>query len=166
MLAGAATLLLMSCQPPAPPVVTAPPPPPPPVDHRLLTSGWSFHTGEACTATASNPDLTLEVTASSSKLQLIARFGHGIETQAGKSAPIAFNGGSGNWTVAGRFISQHRAIASKAMTEDEAGQILLLLKGGIVTIGRRDDGLPRLRVPNAGAPGSEWFDCVRRLLFP
>jgi hypothetical protein len=52
------------------------------------------------------------------------------------------------------------------MTEDQAGRILVLLEGGVVRVGRPKEGLPPLQVPNSGVPGRDWFECVRRQLFP
>jgi hypothetical protein len=52
------------------------------------------------------------------------------------------------------------------MTEQQAGQILILLGGGIISIGNRTEAAPRLRIPNSGDAGRDWFECVRRQLFP
>jgi hypothetical protein len=162
VLAAAAALLLASCEHPAVPVQPAPAPLPAPTVHRPVASTWVFHTGDVCTATAGSPELSLEVTASSGKLVLTA---HGTAMPARAAVPIAFAGTSGSWTVTGHVASGHRVIASRAMTDDGAGQILVLLAGGVVTVGNRNDGLPRLRVPNSGVPGRDWFECVRRRLF-
>ncbi len=68
--------------------------------------------------------------------------------------------------MTGRKAASHRVIASQPMTEDQAGRILVLLEGGIVRVGRPNAGLPLLQVPNSGVPGRDWFECVRRQLFP
>ena len=83
-----------------------------------------------------------------------------------RSVPIAFAGTSGAWTVTGHKARSHRVIASQPMSEDQAGQILILLGGGVVRVGNRSGGVPELRIPNGGAPGRDWFECVRRQLFP
>jgi hypothetical protein len=162
-----AALSLTSCDHPAEPVATAPPPPPPlPAIHRPVASTWAFHAGEDCSATASGPGLSLEVTASSGKLVIVAHVGRGTAMPAHPGVPIAFAGASGSWTVHGHIAPSHQVIASQAMTDDRAGQILVLLEGGIITVGSRIDGLPRLRIPNGGPAGNDWFECVRRQLFP
>ena len=167
LLSALAALSLASCERPAAPVATAPPPPPPvPGVHRPIASTWAFHTGEVCSATASGQGLALEVRASNSKLVVIVHVARGSAMPAHSAVPIAFAGASGNWTVPGHVARPHQVIASQAMTDDKAGQILILLAGGIITVGGRNDGLPRLRVPNGGAPGNDWFECVRRQLFP
>jgi hypothetical protein len=159
-------LSLMSCEHPAAPPPPAPPPPQAPSVHRPVTASWAFHAGDVCIATAGNPELSLEVAASSSKFELTARVARRIAMPARAVTPIAFVGTSGSWTVTGHVVPGHRVIASRAMTDDEAGQILVLLEGGVVTTGTRADGLPKLRVPNGGVAGREWFECVRHQLFP
>jgi hypothetical protein len=84
----------------------------------------------------------------------------------GRSVAIEFVGTSGTWTVTGRRAASHRVTASQPMTEDQAGQILVLLAGGVVRVGRANEGLPPLQVPNSGVSGRDWFECVRGQLFP
>jgi hypothetical protein len=108
----------------------------------------------------------LEVTASSSTLTLDARLGRGTPPPAGRSVAIEFAGTAGTWTVTGHKAASHHVTASQPMTEDQAGRILLLLEGGAVRVGRPREGLPPLEVPNSGIPGRDWFECVRRQLFP
>jgi hypothetical protein len=165
---GALVLSLLACEkPPAPAAVVIPPaPPPPPPVHRPVAAAWNFHSSEVCTASASSGPLALDVTASSSKFTLNARMGRGMPSPAGRSVTIDFTGTAGNWTVAGRKSASRRVTASQPMTEDQAGRILVLLEGGIVRVGRPNDGLPPLQVPNGGVPGRDWFECVRRQLFP
>jgi len=166
MLAGAAALSLTACQRPAAPVVTATPPAPPvPLAPRPVASSWSFHAGEICTATAGGGGLALDVAASRGTLELVFRLPPGTPMPP-RPVPIAFAGESGTWTVTGHRASSHRLIASQPMSEDQAGQILLLLGGGTVKVGTRHDGVPELRIPNSGAAGRDWFECVRRQLFP
>lgn len=85
---------------------------------------------------------------------------------AGRSVNIEFAGATGSWSLTGRKAASRRVIASQTMTEDQAGQILVLLGGGVVRIGRPNEGLPPLQLPNSGVPGRDWFECVRRKLFP
>jgi hypothetical protein len=161
-------LALMSCEKPPAPVAVVPPPLPPspqPV-HRPVPADWSFRSGDVCVASAASSALTLDVTASSSTLTLNARLGRGTPVPAGRSVTIEFAGAAGTWTVTGRKAPSHRVIALQPMTEDQAGQILVLLGGGVVRVGRPNEGLPPLQVPNAGVPGRDWFECVRRQLFP
>jgi hypothetical protein len=165
-LSVAVVLSLIACEHPAPPAVVVAEPPPPPVVRRVVTATWDFHAGDVCTATAGNPDLALEITASASQLVLLARGGRDIAMPARHAVPIAFSGTSGSWTVMGHRAGPNRVIASRPMTDDDAGRILVLLEGGTVTGGARNDRLPRLRIPNGGASGRDWFECVRRRLFP
>lgn len=168
VLIGVAVLSLTACEKPAPPVVAPPPPPapPPPVIHRPVTSTWSFQAGDVCTATAGSATLSLDVAVSRDTVELTARLPRSTTVPAGRSAAIAFTGPSGAWTVTGHGAASHKVVASQPMTEDQAGQILVLLGGGIIKTGSRSLGLPDLRIPNGGAPGRDWFDCVRRQLFP
>lgn len=168
VLPGAVALSLAACEKPPPPVPVVPPPAPapPPAVRRPVAATWSFHGGDACNAAAASSALTLDVTASSSTLTLNARLGRGTPLPAGRSVTIEFAGTTGTWTVTGRKAASRRVTASQPMTEDQAGQILLLLEGGVVRVGRPNEGLPPLQVPNSGVPGRDWFECVRRQLFP
>jgi hypothetical protein len=165
---GALVLSLLGCeQPPAPvAVVPPPPPPPPPPIHRPVAAAWNFHSGDVCTASASSGPLALDVTASSSTLTLNARMGRGMPIPVGRSVRIEFAGTAGNWTVSGHKSASHQVTAAQPMTEDQAGRILVLLEGGVIRVGRPNEGLPPLQVPNSGLPGRDWFECVRRQLFP
>jgi hypothetical protein len=167
LLTGAVALSLASCErPPAPVVVPQPPPPPPPIVHRPVASNWSFHAGDVCTATAGGGTLALDVAASRDTLEIVVRMPRGAAIPPSRSVPIAFSGMSGAWTVTGHKAGSHRVIASQPMSEDQAGQILVLLGGGVVRVGNRSEGVPELRIPNSGASGRDWFECVRRQLFP
>ena len=161
-------LPIVACERQPEPVIAVEPrsPPPPPPIRRPVAAGWIFHSGDVCTASASSSALALDISASSSTLTLNARMGRGTPTPAGRSVPIEFAGAAGNWTVAGRKAASHRVIASQPMTEDQAGQILVLLAGGVVRVGRPDQGLPPLEIPKGGVAGRDWFECVRRQLFP
>jgi hypothetical protein len=167
ILAGALALPLTCCEQPAPPVVVPKPPPPPaPLVPRPVASSWSFHAADVCTATAGGGTLALDVAASRDTLELVVRMPPGMPMPPNRAVRIGFAGTSGTWAVTGHKAASHRVIASQPMTEDQAGQILLLLGGGSVRVGDRGDRVPELRVPNSGAPGRDWFECVRRQLFP
>jgi hypothetical protein len=167
LLVGAIALALTSCErQPAPVVAPEPPAPTPPITHRPVASSWSFHAGEVCTATAGGAGLALDVAVSRDTLELVVRMPRGAARAARRSVPIAFAGTSGAWTVTGRQVGHQRVVASQPMTEPQAGQVLILLGGGIVRIGDRGEAAPRLRVPNSGDAGRDWFECVRRQLFP
>jgi hypothetical protein len=163
--AGVVALPLASCQQPTAPVVAPAAPPPPVMSHRPLAANWSFRAGDVCTATAGAALLALDVNASRDTLELVARVDRAPLPES-RFIPMKFVGPSGAWSVIGRRTAAGRVIASEPMTEDQAGRILILLGGGIVTIGNRDLGPPPLRIPNAGPPGRDWFECVRRQLFP
>jgi hypothetical protein len=168
ILPGVVLLSLAACEKPPVPAAVVPPPPPapsPPV-HRPVAAAWTFHNGDVCTASASGSALALDVTASSSMLTLNARMGRTMPIPTGRSVTIEFAGTAGNWTVSGRKAAAHRVTASQPMTEDQAGQILVLLEGGVIRVGRPNEGLPPLQIPNSGVPGRDWFECVRRQLFP
>jgi hypothetical protein len=166
--AAVIVLALASCGQPAEPVIVAPPPPEPAASPapQPTPSTWSFQAGESCAATIGGTSLSLDLTASNGALEFVARTTRSMTMQAGSWVPIAFAGSRGTWTVTGREISRRRVIASQPMTEDKAGQILILLEGGILRLGTRQDALPALRVPSGGATGRDWFECVRRQLFP
>jgi hypothetical protein len=168
VLPGACLLLLVACEKPPASVVVVPPSAParPPPIQRRVSAAWNFHNGDVCIASASSSALALEVTASGDTLTLNVRSGRGTAIPAGRSVAIEFAGPAGSWTVAGRKVASHRVIASQPMTEDQAGRILVLLDGGVVRVGRPDQSLPALQVPNSGISGRDWFECVRRQLFP
>lgn len=165
--AGAVALSLTACERPAPPVVVPQPPPPPvPFAPRPVAATWSFHAGEVCAATAGAGGLALDVAASRDTLELVVRLPSAVPLPGRRAVSIAFTGTSGAWTVTGHKAASHRVIASQPMAEDQAGQILLLLGGGGIRVGGRADRVPELRIPNSGAAGRDWFECVRRQLFP
>jgi hypothetical protein len=168
VLIAAVALSLASCEKPAPPVVTPPPPPAPPapVVHRPVASTWSFQTGDTCTATAGGGPLSMEIAVSRDTLDLTAHLPKASVVPVGNPAAIVFSGPSGTWSVAGRGAASHRVVASQPMTEDQAGQILVLLGGGGIKIGSHALGLPELRIPNGGVAGRDWFECVRAKVFP
>jgi hypothetical protein len=168
VLPAALLLALAACEKPPAPVAVVPPPPPapPPPVRRPVSAAWNFHGGDVCTASAANSALALDVAASSSTLTVNARVGRGTPMPGGRSVTIEFAGASGTWTVTGRKAASHRVMSSQPMNEDRAGQILVLLGGGVVRVGRPNEGLPPLEVPNGGTPGRDWFECVRRQLFP
>jgi hypothetical protein len=164
---GAMALSLTACEHPAAPVAVPPPPPAPPTQIQLpVPATWSFRAGNVCTASAHSGALALDVTASSSALTLVARLGVSTAMPATRFVPIEFTGTAGTWTVTGSKAASRRVVASQPMTEDQAGRILVLLEGGVVRVGNSTEGLPPLRVPNGGVPGRDWFECVRRQLFP
>lgn len=167
LLAGALALPLTGCEQPTPPVdVRKPPPLPVPLPPRAITSSWSFHSGDVCTATAGGGALALDVAASRDTLRLVVRVPASLAMPANRGVAIAFAGTSGAWTITGNKAAANRVIASRPMNEDQAGRILLLLGGGNVRVGSRGDRVPELRVPNSGPSGRDWFECVRRQLFP
>ena len=165
---AAVALSVASCERPPPPIAPpAPPPAPPaPVFHRPAVATWSFQAGDVCTATAGSPALSLDIAVSRDKLELTARPPRDSAVPAGRPEAIAFTGSSGSWSLAGHGAASHRVVASQPMTDDQAGQILILLGGGVIKIGNHALGLPELRIPNGGTPGRDWFECVRRQLFP
>jgi len=123
LLPALAALSLTSCERPAAPVAVAPAlPPPVPSIQLSVAATWVFDAGEVCSATASNPALSLQVKASSSKLALIVRVGRGTAMPARAAVPIAFAGTSGSWAVPAHVAPSHQVIASQAMTDDKAGQ--------------------------------------------
>jgi hypothetical protein len=172
-LLGGAAPALTACQAPPKPVVAAPepappalaPPRPPAASFAPVASTWSFQTGDTCSATASNPVLSLEVSASDSQLQLVLHAARRFRLPAHATVPIAFAGPSGNWTVSG-LVTPGRISAASPMTEYAAGRVLVLLDGGIIQVRKLPNEVPQLRVPSAGSPGRVWFECVRRRLFP
>ena len=164
--AGMVALSLTSCERPAAPVVAPIPPTPPAATPRPVAARWSFRAGDVCVATAGSIPLALDIGASRDRLELVAHVGRDAPPPGKRSVPIAFVGPSGAWQVIGQRTAARRVIASLPMTDDQAGRILILLRGGTITIGNRDLGLPPLRVPNSGPAGREWFECVRRLLYP
>jgi hypothetical protein len=147
--------------PPAPPQ----PPPPPPVAPAPVASNWSFDR-TACSAKASGPGLSLDVTASSAELRLVLHMARRVSLRANTDVPIAFTGRSGNWTLAGRLAVPRQLTAASPMSEDAVSRVLVLLSGGTIRISNGRSGLPPLRVPDAAQAGRSWFECVKQRLFP
>jgi hypothetical protein len=138
------------------------PVPPQPVD-----AVWKFEQSEqTCKATAANPALVLDVTASDERLQFLARAHTRPGLRRGANAPIDFTGTSGSWSASGRLTASHVISASQPMDEAAVGRVLVLLSGGTLQVGGLRSRLPQLRVPDAGTAGRVWFECVRRRLFP
>lgn len=170
------TVSLAACTTP-PAVVAAPeplplplplPPTPParPVAPAPVTATWSFRSGGACSATAANPVLSLEVGASNEALSLELHMSRRVALPANASVPITFSGAAGTWTTAGRLNAPRRVSASGPMTEDAASRVLVLLAGGTIRTGGRQRDVPVLRIPDAGVAGRNWFECVRQRLLP
>jgi hypothetical protein len=164
---------LTACTPP-PAIVAVPQPPPPappqtppplPAAPAPVTSNWSFDRS-ACTAKASGPGLSFEVTASSTELSLVVHTARRVSLRPTADVPIAFTGRSGNWTLAGRLAAPRRIATVSPTSEDAVSRVLVLLSGGTIRIGTGRAGLPILRVPDAGQPGRSWFECVKQRLFP
>jgi hypothetical protein len=151
---------------PEPPPSAAPQPPPPaPVAPALVASNWSFDRS-ACSAKASGPGLSLDVTTSSTELSLVIRTSRRVSLRPATEVPFAFTGRSGNWTLAGRLTGPRQIAAVSPMSEDAVSRVLVMLSGGTIRISNRRAGLPTLRVPDAGQPGRSWFECVKQRLFP
>jgi hypothetical protein len=173
VLLGGMALALTACEAPPKPVIAAPepappvvpPPRPPAASLAPVASTWSFQTGDICSATASNPVLSLEISASDSQLLLVLHAARRFRLPAHATVPIAFAGPSGSWTVSG-LTTPGRISAASPMTEYAAGRVLVLLDGGVIQTRKLPDGVPQLRVPSAGEPGRVWFECVRHHLFP
>lgn len=162
---------LAACTP-APVVVAVPQPPPPaplqppspvPVAPAPVASRWSFDRS-ACSAKASGPGLSLDVTASSDQLSLVIHSVRRVSQRANTDVPVAFTGRSGNWTLAGRVANVRQIAAVSPMSEDAVSRVLVLLSGGTIRISNGRAGLPILRVPDAGQPGRTWFECVKQRL--
>ncbi len=171
-LLGSAALALTACQAPPKPVTAAPvapiaPPPHPQAAAPLapIASTWNFQAGETCSAVASNPLLSLDVTASDSQLLLVLHVAPRFRLPAHLTVPVAFAGPSGSWTVSG-IATPGRISVTSPMNEYAAGQVLVLLDGGVLQVRKPANGLPELRVPSAGPSGRTWFECVRHRLSP
>ena len=169
---GSMAFLLSACQPPPKPVIAGPEPAPssvarhrPPVVVAPIDSAWTFQTGEICTATASNPLLSLDVSASNTQLQLVLHAARRFRLPAHADVAVGFTGPAGHWTIPG-VATPGRITITDPMTEYAAGRVLVLLGGGVIQVRKVRSGLPPLRVPSAGAPGRAWFECVRQRLFP
>jgi hypothetical protein len=163
---------LAACTSP-PPVVSAPQPPPPtppqppppaPAAPAPVASSWSFDRS-ACSAKASGPGLSLDVTTSSAELSFVIHATRRVSQRANTDLPIAFTGRSGSWTVTGRLAAPRQITAASPMSEDAVSRVLVLLSGGTIRINNGRAGLPTLRVPDAGQPGRSWFECAKQRLF-
>lgn len=169
-LAAAATLAACAPvklpEPPAPPppaVTEAPAPPRPPPPQRLSAS-WAFRDdGDRCTAAASSAGVVFRITATRAAVGFSTQMLPRLAAARGRAAVLRFQGTAGSWVIPaggrGRTLD-----ASSPLTEEAAGQVLVLLSGGVLQPGRAGIGWPSLALPSAGPAGKAWFDCVRRQL--
>jgi hypothetical protein len=172
-LLGVTAVLLTACKPPPEPVVVpelTPPPTASRIAHPMLRppvpSNWHFQSGDTCSASAISSRISLEVTGTNARLKLVASEARYLDLPGHAAISMTFTGNSGNWTITGRRISRREIAATSPMSEDSASRILVLLDGGIIRIGNLRDNLPPLRIPNAGQPGIDWFECIRERLLP
>jgi hypothetical protein len=130
-----------------------------------VAAQWQFNAAD-CSATATSRALSLDISVSARQVALAVRSGARFALRAKGTAPIEFTGAQGSWTLDGAVTGQHRMSAMQPMSDHTGSQILVLVEGGTVKFGGSAASLPRLLVPNGGAPGRAWFDCVRARLGP
>ncbi len=169
-------LPLLACVPaPAPAPETAPPapapapakvqaakPPRPPLD-----ATWSFAVSEsACSAHASAGATTLAIDIADDGTVV-------IEAAPGADAPaylraarhhppllrVAAEGETWQWRL--RANPAHRLEARLAPSKAALARILLMLRGGIVTMSAAPARDHALRLAPAGSSGAAWFACAR-----
>lgn len=150
-------------QEPTPPIVLQPTiteaPRPRPVIKQSMTATWAFNGNGPCKATATSSGSTLELTADRTAAVIALRY-RAADAPRG-AAPLRLSGPAGSWSLPARAVG--RAVqVSRAMDEDAASRMLVLLSGGTVVAGRAGG----LNLPNAGEAGRAWFECVRRQLLP
>jgi hypothetical protein len=126
-----------------------------------ILASWQFNQTD-CSASASSRAVSLDVSISARQLALAVRTGAKAGLKGKGAVPIVFTSGTGNWALDGTVTAAHRISAMQPMSEDTGSQILVLIEGGMVKFGGPAASLPRLRVPNGGAAGRAWFDCVRQ----
>jgi len=131
-----------------------------------VNATWSFGADDSCTATVGSPVLSLDVSVGANKARFSAWVSPGSPFPRGAVVPIAYSGASASWTITGRSAGSRRIIAIEPMAEEQASRILFLLDGGTIRLGKANEGVPVLRVPNAGQDGRVWFECVRKSLLP
>jgi hypothetical protein len=132
---------------------------------RSSNATWNFAAGNTCTATVSSPLLSLDISVADSKATFTAQVSRGSPTPRGAAISIAYTGDSGSWTVIGRGAGPRQIAAIEPITDEGASRILFLLNGGTIRIGKANERVPVMRVPNAGQVGRAWFECVRKSLF-
>ena len=160
LLAGCA---VEPAQEPTPPIVLQPSITevlrPPPVIEKVMSATWTFEGGETCRATATGSGRTLALTADRVAATVALRF-RAADALRG-AMPLRLSGPAGSWNLPAR-TSGRTVWAARAMDEDAASRMLVLLSGGSLVAGR----LGGLKLPNAGEAGRAWFECVRRQLLP
>ncbi len=169
-------LPLLACVPP-PPSATAPPAPPPspPAQsqaakprHPPLDATWSFAVSEStCSARASAGTTTLAIDIAEDGTVVIEA-APGADTAAYLRAArhhspqlrVAAEGETWQWRL--RANKSHRLEARLAPSEASLARILLMLRGGTVTMSAPPAPEHALRLAPAESSGAAWFACAKR----
>lgn len=160
-MAGCAT----ETPPPPPPAVEAPAPPPPPPQAitRSAVGAWSFGTAGTCAATIAGSVASLDLAVDSDAVVFTARL-RDTPPPRGTVVTMAYSSAAGAWSVGGTRRPRQPLVIRAAMNEEQASRILFLLDGGTLRFTEPAGRVSILRIPNAGAHGRTWFECVRRKL--
>lgn len=134
-------------------------PRPRPVIKQSMTAVWAFDGNGTCRATATSSGPTLELTADRTTAVIALRY-QAADAPRG-AVPLRLSGPAGSWSLAARAVGRVVRV-SRAVDEDAASRVLVLLSGGTLMAGRAGG----LQLPNSGEAGRAWFECVRCQLLP
>lgn len=165
-MAAALLLALAACQPsaPKPPPAAAAGEPAPATPAPPVALKWSFtQSPDTCHAKAAGGAVRFEITVSGhDPVELKLSGLPALADRAGRRVAWAFAGSAGHWRLLSAARASHDLVAYIAPGERSASRILVLLNGGMMTLGETHPPGHRLRLPAADAAGQTWFDCVRR----
>ena len=145
------------------PIPPTPPPPPPrrPISPTLHTT-WTFRTaGDDCTAEASAPGVSLQITVQRDAPMRLSLTLQSVSLRSQAAVPLRFNGAAGSWRVVGRATGPHAIAASLGSDEAALSHILVLLSGGLLDVGEAATTVATLDVSPSDRNGQVWFDCAR-----
>lgn len=168
-------VVLAACQTPVPqpePAWQAPVPLAPaparvtPAPQPLSVEGvWSFEKRDnLCTARASHATLVLSANVRDGRFGLSVTPSRARPIRAGLPGRLSFSGTIGSWRLQGRTSSSGGLEFGERLDEAAASRLMALISGGLLEAKGPGTRLPSLRLPPAGQPGGDWFDCIRQQL--
>jgi hypothetical protein len=139
------------------PAVTRPPSPVP-----RANLEWTFESsGDECVATARAAANSLGVTVRRGMpIRLVISLGRPIPAKV----PIRFAGSAGGWQALALQAGRQQLAVDLGPDETALSRLLVLLSGGTMDVGGRDQVIIALTIPSSDGKGQVWFDCARNRL--
>jgi hypothetical protein len=144
--------------PAAAPAVMRPPSPVPP----RANLEWTFESGsDECVATARAAANSLGVTVRRGiPIRLVISLGRPIPAKVA----IRFAGSAGGWQALALQAGKQQLAVDLGPDETALSRLLVLLSGGTMDVGGRDQAIISLTIPPSDGKGQLWFDCARNRL--